>query len=44
MDHIRNESQDLQTGPSSDNLSKAHTPVVPKVKQSWGEKITYDLK
>lgn len=35
IDHIRNESQHLQTGPSSDKLSNAHTPVVPKVRQSW---------
>lgn len=35
VDHIRNESQNLQTGPSSGKLSNAHTPVVPKVRQSW---------
>lgn len=27
--------RDVQTGPSSDRLSKAHTPVVPSVAHSW---------
>ena len=27
--------EDVHTGPSSDSLSKAHTPVVPKVAHSW---------
>lgn len=35
IDHIGLESKNLQTGPSSDKLSNAHTPVVPKVRQSW---------
>lgn len=33
-DIIRSEFEDVQTGPSSDRLSKAHTPVVPKVAHS----------
>lgn len=27
--------KDTQTGPSSDSLSKAHAPVVPRVEHSW---------
>lgn len=43
VDHIRNERQNVQTGPSSDRLSNAHTPVVPKVRQSWKTSIITNL-
>lgn len=32
--------EDVQTGPSSERLSKAHTPVEPNVAQSWRETIS----
>lgn len=32
--------EDVQTGPSSDRLSKAHTPVEPNVAQSWRETVS----
>ncbi len=34
-DIIESKFEDLQTGPSSESLSKAHTPVDPKVAHSW---------
>ena len=33
------QGDDLHTGPSSDRLSKAHTPVVPNVAHSCEKKI-----